>query len=105
MRVEVKIHRMAAGGITGWRERLVSQPPHDENLWRVHLDAMTAEFVRTEGLPDGATFVSDLRPPRYVWRFAADCWIHFILKELSGWFRSTGREVVVIDVTDLPPDV
>ncbi len=105
MRVVVKIHRVAAGGVAGWRERIAAQPPHDDELWRVHLDAMTAEFVRSEGIPDGAEFVNRLVPPRYVWRFASDCWVHFVLKELPSWFRSAGREVVVIDVTDRPPDV
>lgn len=73
MRVEVKIHRRAAAGVAAWRERISAHPPCGENLWQAHLDAMFAEFVRTEGLPADAAFVSALRPPRYVWRFAGDC--------------------------------
>jgi hypothetical protein len=87
-----------------WQARVASQPPHDPKVWIVLWVEAVRQFEAHQGLPPAASWEATLSPPRYVWRYTADTWIHFIVKQKKdSWLTATHREVVVIEVTDLPP--
>lgn len=104
MRVVVKRHRQSAIGFVTWQARVAAQPPHDPAVWRVLWDEAVRQFETHDGLPPAANWHAQSSPPRYVWRYTSDTWIHFVVKQKKdAWFTPTYREVVVIEVSVTPP--
>ena len=104
MRVVVKRHRQSAVGFLSWQARVAATPPHDPAVWSVLWEEAIRQFEAHAGLPTAAVWHARLTPPRYVWRFSADTWIHFVVKQKKdNWLAPTHREVVVIEVSDRPP--
>jgi hypothetical protein len=99
MRVAVKFHRRAEPSLREWRDRILATPPGDPRMPQVLVDELVGQFERTQGLPPGCQWRRDLDPPGYVWRYAGDAWVHYLLR---GPDHRT-REVLVLGVTPEEP--
>lgn len=99
MAIVVELHSMALPSFASWRARLLAQMPGDSALYAIMREALKDWLRKTAGAPPGCAWHPDMTPPRYVAKFTAAVWVHFLRKT-----KDNGRtlEVIVIGVSDSP---
>lgn len=104
MRVIVKFHESARDDYDAWVARLRSAPTGNAEVARIHAEELVKQLRATDGMPAGAVFRDDLDPASWVWRFSADTWVRYVLKDIRvGMFGGLTVEVVVTAVATRPP--
>lgn len=100
MTVTVKIHNYTRPEYEAWMSRH-SQPPGSPEMAKLLRDELFAELVRTEGKPVGVKWIEAGPDSHYKWRFSADTWVCFVLRDSpKGMWRRAIRKVVITSISD-----
>jgi len=101
--VIVRFHESARDDYDGWVERLRSAPTGNAEVARIHAEQLIEQLKATGGAPAGAVYRNELTPPSWVWRFSADTWVRYVVREMRvGMFGGLTAEVVILAVATRP---
>jgi hypothetical protein len=104
MRVVVKFHHSARADYLAWQTRLRDSRSGNAEVARIHAEELIRELEQHNGMPPGAKFRADVDPPSWIWRFSADTWVRYVLRDRrSGLWGSSVREIIVTAVANQPP--
>lgn len=104
MRVIVKFHESARDDYNAWVERLRTAATGNVEVARIHAEELIGQLKVSGGAPAGAVFRAELAPPSWVWRFSADTWVRYIVRDIRvGMFGALTVEVIVLAVATRPP--
>jgi len=96
MNVRAVFHRSAETSLKEWHSRISQPPGGDPSLALFMRDEILDILEKKEGFPEGAIFRTDLTPQGWVWQFAAGTWLHYGVRDSSGFLGITRRREVVI---------
>ncbi len=108
MDVTVQFHEWAEESYREWWHRLSQPPTGSADMASLHQRELIAEFMRCDGLPPAAKWVDDNEWSRWVWRFAADTWVEFVIHDVpAAWwqklFGTPKRRVIITSISASRP--